>query len=206
MLLPKIDHNNMIVMRKTLTICILFIGLFNFTYGQAGVNTSSPTESIDDNGTMRIRVLPTKSTSDSYPVASSTQNVIGKTTKANLVPNNATANFTADDNSTAMFVIKRYKISDYPSNGNGFDTQMSSDKWEAFLSNVGFSFAEINAIQNVFNQLHLHSWQLSVNQSIKKWVIWGDINGVKEKSDFVDVLFIRKKVVAAEDRTNLFPF
>ena len=67
-------------------------------------------------------------------------------------------------------------------------------------------FIYLFANKNVFNQLHLHSWQLRVNPSIKKWVIWGDINGVKEKSDFVDVLFIRKKVVAAEDRTNLFPF
>ncbi len=207
MLQQKIVHSKSIKMKKKFTFSLFLAGFLNFAFAQVGVNSNTPTESLDVNGTIRVHNLPIKASTSHNPVVNSENyNVIGKTTKGNLVPNKNVANFTADDNSSAMFVIKRYKISDYPSNGAGFDTQMSSDKWEAFLSNVGFSFSEIRAIHNIFNEYHLHSWQLRTNPTLKRWVIWGDINGVNENSNFVDILFIRKSVVAAENREDFYPF
>lgn len=203
---------------------------------KVGINTKTPTEILDVNETMRVRTIPNDKaiyvdgtgTSKTYTavspvVVSDNYNVVGRTTKADLVPNNTTSGFNTSDNSTAMFVIRRFKIGDWPS-ANGdvgtalgvytpnpdttkppilvTGTTMSTVKWDAILSNVGFGFSKEDQVNNVFNQFHLHSWQLIPKDGV--WKIWGDINGMQEKSDYVDVLFIRKSNVASEERNELY--
>jgi len=191
--------------------------------GKVGINIDTPTEILDLNGNLRIRSIPNNGTNSIYTTGSDTSslnpdqkfisvfslvgglnyNILGKTSRADLVPNR-NIGFTTDDNSKAMFVIKRYKIGDYPSK-DGFDTEMSTTKWIAILSNVGFSFTFIDEVNNVFNESHLHSWSLTDDMGTT-WKIVGDINGVREKSDSVDVLFIKRSNVASESRGNAFPF
>lgn len=194
---------------------------------KVGIQTNTPTEMLDVSGTMRVRTLPNHGTTyvngqgstqtftaaNPVVISSDSYNVLGKTDKANFVPNNTTIGFDTTDNSTAMFVIKRYSNGDWPSaTGNAatllgaptITTGMSSSKWVAILSNVSFGFSEINSLGNVFNEKHLHSWQLVDKDGV--WKLWGDINGVKEKSDYVDVLYINKKFVSSEARTALFPW
>lgn len=226
-------------MKNTLFVfCVLGCAYFNAQNTQkdkVGINTKTPTEVLDVNETMRVRTIPNHGTSYvdgtgatktytavSPVVISDSYNVVGRTTKADLVPNNTTSDFDTTDNSTAMFVIKRFKIGDWPSaSGNAgtalgvytpnpdtskppilvAGTTMSTAKWDAILSNVGFGFSKHDDVKNVFNQLRLHSWQLTNKDSV--WKIWGDINGMQEKSDYVDVLFIRKSNVASEPRNTL---
>lgn len=198
---------------------LLFVGMVfgagiyaQTTPQKVGINTTTPTEKLDVNGTVRVRTLPDHGVNGRPVIGTDTYNVLGKTSKSDMVPNNTNSNFDTTDNSTAMFVIKRYKIGDWPSATGDTGTElvdasggkMSTSKWEAILSNVGFSFTEINHAPNAFNQNHLHSWQLTNKDQY--WKIWGDINGVKEKSDYVDVLFIRKTNVAAEARGTMYPF
>lgn len=181
---------------------------------KVGINTTTPTETLDVNGTARVRSLPTygAATPIGPVIKEDTYNVIGKSSKSDMVPGNTVPNFDTSDNSTAMFVIKRYKIGDWPSTMGNTGTElvdasggkMSTSKWEAILSNVGFTFTNINSVSNVYNENHLHSWQLTNKDQY--WKIWGDINGVQEKSDYVDVLFIRKTNVAAEARGTMYPF
>lgn len=211
--------------------CVLggtFFNAQNTNKDKVGINTTTPTEVLDVNETMRVRTVPNHGTnyvdgagasktytSVSPVVVSDNYNVVGRTTKADLVPNNTTTGFNTSDNSTAMFVIRRFKIGDWPSAGGNAATTlgvytggildltstMSTAKWDAILSNVGFSFSKADDVNNVFNGGHLHSWQLTNKDSV--WKIWGDINGMQEKSDYVDVLFIRKSNVASEPRNTL---
>lgn len=206
--------------RLFLTSSLLFSSFLIYAQNKnVGIGTETPTEVLDVIETMRVRNLPndgasytdgtgvTKTFTALTPIVNSaTQNVVGKTNKADLVPNNTTTGFDTTDNSKAMFVIKRFAVGDWPSQpGNvGIDTGMSSTKWEAVMSNVGFTFTTIQAIQNVFNELHLHSWTLFDNNTT--WRITGDINGVNEKSDYVDILFIRKSNIATDSRAASFPF
>lgn len=224
------------------TIFFVFCFLSTFFYAQStpkdkvGINTKTPTEILDVNETMRVRTIPNNKatyvdgtgTSKTYTaispvVVSDNYNVVGRTTKADLVPNNTTSDFNTSDNSTAMFVIRRFKIGDWPSASGNVGTAlgvyvpnttdptklvlvegstMSTAKWDAILSNVGFGFTKADEVKNVFNQKHLHSWQLIRKDGV--WKIWGDINGMQEKSDYVDVLFIRKSNVASEERNELY--
>lgn len=182
---------------------------------KVGIGTQYPTEILDVNGTMRVRDIPaigsshtdangnTTAFSGTSPVVSSNNyNIVGKTTKAEFVPNNINTNFNTTNNSSAMFVIKRYAIGDWPSKSGdvGMPTGMDGGKWEAIMSNVSFSFTLIQQLSNVFNENHLHSWSMFVNAPTGpfpggEWRIVGDINGVQEKSDYVDILFIKKTVV-----------
>lgn len=180
---------------------------------KVGIDTQKPTEILDVKGNMRVRSLPTAgvdvvaTTSQVFaptaPLVNSndTYNVIGKTNKAVLVPNkNLISGVTTDDSSTAMFVIKRFKIGDYPEGNNnkdGFNTTMSVAKWEAIMSNVSYTFTVLDVVDNVFKGKHLMGWTLRANGT---WRVTGDINGLQEKSDFVDVLFINKLYVPADSR------
>ncbi|WP_300673098.1 hypothetical protein [Soonwooa sp.] len=185
---------------------------------KVGIDTRKPTEILDVKGNMRVRSLPiagvdmVATTSQVFapttPLVNSndTYNVIGKTNKAGLVPiKNLTSGITTDNSSTAMFVIKRFTVGDYPEgndNKNGFDTTMSVAKWEAIMSNVSYTFSFLDAAGNVFNDKHLMGWTLRPNGT---WRITGDINALQEKG-FVDVLFINKLYVPADDRSQYNTF
>lgn len=194
---------------------VAFFVSLNAQNKKVGIGTATPTEILDVKETMRVRNLPlsgsnyinangiTNNFAGNLPVVSSSDNVIGKTSKAELVPNNSNSNFNTTNDSSAMFVIKRYAIGDWPSQGGnvGITTGMDAAKWEAIMSNVSFSFTIIQQINNVFNEKHLHSWALFINSASPsfpggEWRIIGDINGVNEKSDYVDVLFIKKGIIA----------
>ena len=193
---------------------VLGAGIYAQTTPQkVGINTTTPTEKLDVNGTVRVRTLPDHGVNGRPVIGTDTYNVLGKTSKSDLVPNNTNSNFNTTDNSTAMFVIKRYSIADWPSAAGNVGTEltdasggkMSADKWEAILSNVEFTFGDVY-VQNIFNEKHLHSWQLRNDGPGTVWKIWGDINGVQERSAVVDVLFIRKQNVAAEPRRDFYNF
>ncbi len=191
-------------------------GLATAQSNKVGINTTTPTEYLDVNGTMRVRALPAdlsykkaaSGLAGGIPVVNSTPyNVVGQTTRAELVPNNTTINFTTTNTSDAMFVIKRFSLKDWPSGSGekGIDTTMSSTLWVAIMSNVGYSSEGDWKFQdNIFKEQHLHGWALVDNGTT--WRIWGDINGITEKSDYVDVLFIKKSVVDSDVRNKNFPF
>lgn len=208
---------------KNILSLIFFIFCVQITIAQnkkLGINTATPTEMLDIQETMRVRVLPNNGTSyvngqgssvvfnPVNPVVNSSDgyNIVGKNSKAELVPNNLNSSFNTTNNSSAMFVIKRIFVDDWPSdNGNvGISTSMFADKWEAVMSNVGFNITVVDALSNVFNQRHLQSYTVFVN-NLGEWRIIGDINGVQEQS-FVDILFIKKGVVAAETRTGKYDY
>lgn len=198
-------------------LCIGLVGgLAKAQSHKVGINTTTPTEYLDVNGTMRVRSLPAdlsykkaaSGLAGGIPVVNSTpHNVVGQTTRAELVPNNTTTNFTTTNTSDAMFVIKRFKLKDWPSGSGdkGIDTTMSSTLWVAIMSNVGYSSEGNWEFQdNIFKEQHLHGWAVVDNGTT--WRIWGDINGINEMSDYVDVLFVKKYVVAQDPRRENFKF
>ncbi len=94
-----------------------------FSFAQVGINTNTPTERLDVNGTLRVRALPnagatnsiyTNGTNSSTPTASQTFNagrpmvtdgngVMGITTYGDLVPNSTVgATFNTNNNSAAV--------------------------------------------------------------------------------------------------------
>lgn len=185
---------------------------------KVGIDTQKPTEILDVKGNMRVRSLPVAGVDNinttslvfaptmSLVNSNDTYNVIGKTSKAGLMPDkNLTSGVTTTTASTAMFVIKRFSIGDYPegnNGGNGFDTGMSVTKWEAILSNVSYSFSVLNDPVNVYNNFHLMGWTLRPNGT---WRITGDINALQEQG-YVDILFINKTYVSADGRNPYFTF
>lgn len=197
------------------------------TDGKTGVLTLTPTENLDVNGTIRVRNLPNDNSSYTkpdnttanfvavHPIASSdTHGVIGKGSTGTLVPNNTTPDFRATtlNNSKSMFVIRRVSIKDYPSGGvvyNGVpnpnvDTGMNVDDWQPVMSSVGYKYTKIDQIDNVFRQSKLFGWTIFAKGPT--WHIAGDQNGIQETSDTVDILFINKKVVAADTRSAVYAY
>lgn len=156
---------------------------------------------------------PTGTFNAGRPLVSDANGVIGKINSADLVPNNLTSGFklsdgTIDNTSTAMFVVKRFElIDDNPLTGdgkyavNGYDTGMKVDDWQAIMSNASWKFLSGPApgvSQYAINKAFNYRLQGSPG---KNWTIVGDILNIQEKG-FVDVLFIKAKYVAAEDRSQ----
>ena len=183
---------------------------------KTGINTNTPTEIFDVNGTLRVRTIDNNTGSingtsglqewNSLAASNDTYNVIGVNNNGNMVPLVNSSSKDTSNASSSMFVIKRFKIGDWPSqNGNvGINTGMSSKKWSAIMSNVGYTFTVIDDVNDVFKGKHLMEWGLFDNGTT--WRIYGDIKGVQEKSDFVDILFINKAVVAQMTRTTSSPY
>lgn len=192
-----------------------------------GINGPKPTEKTDVKSVLRVRSLPNDGTNSIYTTgqntSSSTPNqpfiannpiaaeqnfgIIGQASKSVLVPNNKASQFNTTDDSSAMFVIKRYTVSDWPNgqdNGNGFDTQMSTTNWEAFLSNVSYNMKFIDNLPDVFINTEKHGWEMQAGPN-SRWRIKGDIRGVQEGPAIIDVLFIKKGVIASENRTAIQP-
>lgn len=205
--------------------------------GKVGINTTTPQEILDINGTARVRDLPidgatnalyngaaTKTTTftATAPVLIDANGNLGKAANKDLVPNSGATGFTATDASTAMFVIRRYSVTDWPSgqnSGAGFDTGMSTTKWEAVMSNVSYQFSNRHRTSNdssaANTQINLFLSSLfgseisatpktiatfgwTLGKSGSTWRVIGDFASIQEQATPVDILFINKNYVATD--------
>lgn len=139
-------------MRKGLTILglLAFVGLQAQKQNKVGINTENPTEQLDVNGTMRVRMLPYNRKPNAIHTKEDGANSVGRTEtyKAkNIVRVDANGVFgviDVDDTvvdvvgsaSNAMFVKKLYSAT-FPVVNK--DTGFSSDKWIAVLNVIGYN-------------------------------------------------------------------
>ena len=220
---------------------ICLIAYCSFFQAQVGINTGTPTEKLDVNGTLRVRVLPNDNTekaiytrwtntssstlSETFiaarPLVVDTNGIMGTTTFGDLVPNNTTEpDFNTTNASSSMFVVRRFLLDDtvdtdadvpqdvVPLNATGifsikgYNTGMKVDDWQAIISNVSWkmttSSTSPTSAQFVLGQPFNYRLQ---GASGGTWRIVGDIINVTEKG-YIDILFIKSKYVAAEDRSN----
>lgn len=199
---------------------------------QVGVGTTTPTEKLDVEGTLRVRKLPndgevgiyttgqntnsgtvaTQTFKASTPLMVDASGVMGTTTYGSLVPNanlfNTQANKTNSD-SNAMFVIKRFTLEDntLPDTSagrystSGMDTGMSVANWQGIISNISFKLtSQTNNPNAAFVVGQPFNYRLQ-GVSGGNWKIIGDLPNMKETA-FVDILFIKSIIVAAEDRSQ----
>lgn len=211
--------------------------ILNAQTGKVGINTTAPSEILEVNGTARVRDLPIDGTTNALyngantkattftatnPVLIDINGNLGRSVNKDLVPNKNSGGFTANDASNAMFVIRRYTVKDWPtgSSGTGFDTGMSTAKWEAVMSNVSYrlsnrditsndSSASNTAINNFLNNLFGSEYYLGVPSKIATfgwtlgknsgtWRVMGDFGGIVEQDTPVDILFINKNYVVTD--------
>ena len=199
---------------------------------QVGVGTIEPTEKLDVDGTLRVRKLPndgevgiyttgqntnsgaaaTQTFKASTPLMVDADGVMGTTTYGSLVPNanlfDSQANKTKDD-SSAMFVIKRFTLEDntLPDTSagrystSGMDTGMSVANWQGIISNISFKLtSQTNNPNAAFDINQPFNYRLQGGPT-GNWKIIGDLPNMKETA-FVDILFIKASIVAAEDRSK----
>lgn len=172
---------------------------------------------------------PTQTFKAERPMVTDTNGVMGKTMLGELVPNNTSgATFDTTNLSTSMFVVKRFYLNDnlgapatagppatavvlgryhpnrtsQPSDGifNG-DTGMEVSKWQAIISNISFKLRTATAntsAQFVNDDFFNYRIKGAANGN---WIIVGDIINIQEEA-YVDVLFIKSSVVAADPRNN----
>lgn len=227
-------------MRKQL--CILgllgFLGLQAQT-GKVGINTETPTEILDVNGTLRVRSLPVEGTKGIRTTGTNTASenpdqtftptkfvvadengVLGVSTTQQLgdISSGSDAtNATTDNNSTAMFVKKRYKTGDWPE-GNPGNTGFSTAKWDAIISVNKFGRSDSSAYpeltSNTVNRTtvnaELHKtflakkgqkWWLDLDGNGEYWKVVGDIPEINEEWEFT-ILFINKKYIASDETVH----
>lgn len=200
--------------------------------GRVGIGVGKqPTENLDVGGTLKVATLPPidggkiyTSGEDSfsqvrdqnflpkYVVTANDVGVLGKKKIDKVFEEEFKESFTTTDDSSALFVIKRYNIGDWPkgqNSGKGFDTGMSVDKWEAFVSGWMTSFSNSSQLQSN----HYTQGFFSPSQSLgfrmvnwnepqyPHWMLIGDMPSVQEKQ-FLDILFIKKTYVASENRNQ----
>ena len=228
---------------------ICLIAYCSFFQAQVGINTGTPTEKLDVNGTLRVRVLPNDNTekaiytrgtntssstlSETFiaarPLVVDTNGIMGTTTFGDLVPNNTTEpDFNTTNASSSMFVVRRFLLDDTVDTDaddpqdvilppdpddpdsvpegifsiKGYNTGMKVDDWQAIISNVSWkmttSSTSPTSAQFVLGQPFNYRLQ---GASGGTWRIVGDIINVTEKG-YIDILFIKSKYVAAEDRSN----
>lgn len=174
---------------------------------------------------------PTQTFVAGRPAVVDANGVIGKTTYGELVPNSSTTtNFNSTNTSSSMFVVRRYHIVDnlgtpitrdasgnitsgilgryhpdrtsQPSDGvfNG-DTGMDVNNWQAVVSNVSFKMiTTASAPSDQFRQNDYFNYRLK-GAANGTWKIVGDIINIQEEA-YIDILFIKASVVAAENRAN----
>lgn len=192
---------------------------------KVGVNTSTPTEILDVSGTLRVRDLPTSGARNAiYTIGENTASsnkdqsfnstnivvanqwgVLGKiSSDKDLIPNDTTEGFDATNNSTSMFVIKRYSVSEADDNNDkSFDTGMSVANWEGIISGWMLKFDDkstATTAADFFNPDVKFGYRLKA-VSGGNWYIIGNVATVREKAE-IDVLFIKKEFVAADTRTQ----
>lgn len=225
-------------MRKIILLNIALLGLnFQAQTKKLGINTDRPTEVLDVNGTLRIKDVPVDNTTNVLYNGGSSKNLrftgtnvlltdangnLGKADNKDLVPNKNYTGFNALDNSTAIFVTRQYTVKDWPSGqdgGLGFNTGMSTSKWEAIFSNVSYKLSERystsreypytsnNVAINEFltklfgsegsiSSVATFGWTLGKNNGT--WRIVGDFDGIREQNTLIDILFINKNYVATD--------
>lgn len=197
------------------------LGIVNFALsqtGKVGIETNQPTETLDVNGTTRIRTLPQdgdvnaiytlpdgnasnnkdqKYTSENFVVADE-NGVIGIAKKKVVTVNSSDDDY---NNASSLFVIKKYILKDNPSirnGGAGFDTGMSTDKWEAIIS-LPFMKYNANGTQNPFtyNGGGSREWGANLVKGTDNiWKVKGNIVNIHEEM-YIEILFINKDFVSA---------
>ena len=205
----------------------VFCGLT--TNAQVGINTKTPTEKLDVDGTLRVRKLPndgevgiytigqdtnsgtspTQTFKASKPMMVDANGVMGTTTYGNLVPNSqqfGTVPAVIPDSFNAMFVVKRFTLTDNAVGAgtyatSGMDTGMSVLNWQGIISNISFKLtSQTNDPNAAFVVGQPFNYRLQ-GEPTGNWKIIGDLPNMKETA-FVDILFIKAGVVAAEDRSQ----
>lgn len=176
-------------MRKHLCILGLLgcLGLQAQT-GKVGINTETPTEIFDINGTVRVRSLPEEGTAGIYTTGTNTaaananqtftptkfvvadeNGVLGVSTTQQLgdiATGSDATNATTDNNSTAMFVKKRYSAGDWPS-GIDRNTGFSTDKWDAIITVNKFGRSNSASESTYDHILFQYNNNLSVENNLR---------------------------------------
>lgn len=196
--------------------------------GRVGINTATPTEKLDVKGTLRVRDLPVSGTDNAIHTTGEDTSTNTKTSPYNstkivvadswgilgkinddkdLIPNNTVPGFSSDNNSTSMFVVRRYTVTDNSTSGTdsgkSIDTGMSVANWEGIISGWMTTFKNnttATSAADFFNPNVKFGFRLKAEQN-GNWKIIGDIATVQETSE-IDVLFIKKEFVAADERTQ----
>lgn len=185
-------------------VAILFTTI---SYAQVGINTTTPTRTLDVNGSFRLRTSANEATNSNYTRVLVQNSTTGDVDFKEGDPVPVATGITTDA-STSMFVIRRYSVGDFPAGGGGFDTGMTCSKWEAVVSNVRYTYI----LQNANNQFLTDASVPNANRQFGymarsvnggNWRITGDIYNLVESNVTVDVLFINKKYVAADNRTAI---
>lgn len=184
--------------------------------GNVGVNVETPTEVLDVNGVVRVRDLPDSgklnaihTTGDNTASATATQTfepkyfvladergVLGRTEKNDITEAADVADL---NNSKSIFVIQRVLLRDNADGRNnlkGYDTGMSTAKWEAMLSVPKINYSASGDVSSALGREA--GWELSkasINGAEETWTIVGDVfNKVEE--GYADILFIKKEFVS----------
>lgn len=229
-------------MRKHLCILGLLgcLGLQAQT-GKVGINTETPTEIFDVNGTVRVRSLPEEGTAGIYTTGTNTaaananqtftptkfvvadeNGVLGVSTTQQLgdiATGSDATNATTDNNSTAMFVKKRYSAGDWPA-GQPANTGFSTAKWDAIITINKFGRSNtatypqlttntvnrttVNAeLEKTFLAKQGQQVHLDLDGSGETWRVVGDIPEVNEAWGFT-ILFINKKYIASDETVHVY--
>ena len=118
------------MLKKSSLLYLLFLS--SHTYAQVGINITTPTETLDVNGTARVRSLPDDGTigirttpsgtasanadqlfTAKSPLVVDANGVLGKAVNETFVPNSATGpTFNTTNTSEAFFVVKRFLLYD----------------------------------------------------------------------------------------------
>lgn len=184
------------------------MGLANAQTGKVGVNTATPTEIFDVNGTVRVRTLPvegevavhTTGENASTDTGSQAYAPIGFVlTDANGVLGQLPASNNTTNESTALFVKKVYTAGDEPS-GKSFtqtNTGFEVSKWDAILTinRVYRNGAKTEGVEMFNNE----GWgmHLQLKEENGYWRVVGDTNSVAERTVFT-ILFIKKGIIASD--------
>ena len=195
---------------------------------QVGISTKAPTEKLDVDGTLRVRKLPndgevgiyttgqntnsgttpTQTFKASTPLMVDANGVMGTTTYGSLVPNSNLFGSQAgntSNTSNALFVVKRFTLVDSVGglvgqySTSGMDTGMSVANWQGIISNISFKLTtQTNNPNAAFVVDQPFNYRLKEG-SDGKWKIIGDLPNMSETA-YVDILFIKASIVAAEKR------
>lgn len=226
-----------ILQRKSTTMkesLLLMTCMVSFSYaqiGKVGIQTPTPTEIFDVNGTARIRSLPNIGAANSiyttgnntnsgttptqtfnglYPIITDANGVLGKNTSGELVNNNTATGFNTTSTSNATFVVRRYTLTDAVGGATGtyntvagFNTGMDSTVWQAIMSSTMFTITSNSTGSGPFVTNAPFNYRLKSSGTVagSTWRIIGDIRDVTE-TGVIDILFIKANLVSADARTN----
>ncbi|ASW73767.1 hypothetical protein IQ37_15765 [Chryseobacterium piperi] len=176
-----------------------FIVLSN---GNTGVGTVSPTQKLDVNGNVQVRAMTSTNSTTAFPrtLTAQTDGTLGYF-QGSPIENVSVTGTTTGNTSSATFQIIRFTGVSSTATGNAnFDTGMSSANWEAIMSNVAYAISSGSGRGWDPGAANQTGYRL-INSG-GTWKVIGRVPGYAQQNTFVDILFINKKFVAADARTN----